>query len=85
MAADAGGELFVGSSGAPGGGSKLLAQGGIGNTGYGERWIADGLKELSVFAADVQRTDTPTVFDVAADVSALFSSCCQIKQEKQCC
>jgi len=42
MTADACGELFVSSSGAPGGGSKLLAQSGIGNAGYREIGITDG-------------------------------------------
>ena len=42
MTADAGRELFIGSSGAPVGGSKLLAQSSIGNAGYREIGITDG-------------------------------------------
>ena len=54
MPADASGELSVGSSGTPGGRAEFFAQSGIGDARYGEAWIAYGLQELAIFAAEVQ-------------------------------
>ena len=70
VTADAGGKLFVCSPGTQRSGRKLLTQDSIGNTGDRETGVADGLKKLPIFAANVQRTNPTAIFDVATKMTS---------------
>ena len=61
MPAHASRELPVSSSGAPRGGAEFLPQSGIGDARDGEAWVADGVQEFAIFAAEVQSANTTAI------------------------